>query len=215
VEAAGAVRYELGDAASAARARWTAALETAATLGPIALVVVIVQKLHWTAEAWVPLGVGALCALAIARGVASYLRLRRRLRAFRVTIEDGALCVKTASAELRVRREAVAKVTELEGALGGMRVMLRDDGDDTLPERVDIPRGGAAYATLRAELSAWCAIERQPRRGVVARLVIGAAVVAAIFFLPFFFEDFVVRSKGLALALVLAMWLAARLVTRR
>jgi hypothetical protein len=207
------LRYELGEDAARGRATWTALLGTAAALGPVALVVVIAQKLGWTAQPWIAAGVAALGVLALARGALSFVQLRRRLRAFRVTIEDGALCVKTARAELRVAREAIARVTELDGALGGLRVTLRDD--ETLPERIDIPRGGAAYAELRARLAGWSAIERAPRRGVVTRIVIGAGVIAAIFFLPFFFEDFVARSKGIALALVLAMWLAARLVARR
>ncbi len=209
------VRYELGDAAARVRARWTALLGTAASLGPVALVVVIVQKMGWAAQPWIAAGTALLATLALVRGVASYLRLRRRLRAFRVAVDGDELTVKTASAELRVRREAIERVTELDGALGGMRIALRDDGDDTLPERIDIPRGGAAYVDLRAALGAWRAIERTPRRGTAARVAIGAAVVGAIFFLPFVFEDFVVRSKGVALVLVLAMWLAARMVARR
>lgn len=209
------VHYELGDVAARVRARWTAVLGTAVALGPVALVVVIVQKLGWAAQPWVAAGIAALGALAVARGFASYARLRRRLRAFRVAIEDDDLVVRTASAELRVRRESVERVTELSGALGGLRIALRDDGDDAIPERVDIPRGGAAYAELRARLSAWRPIERTRRRGFAARLVAGAAVVGGIFFLPFFFEDFVVRSKGVALGLVLAMWLVARVMTRR
>jgi hypothetical protein len=207
------VRYELGDEAARSRAVWTAVLGSAAALGPVALVVVIAQKLGWTSQPWMAAGVAALGALALARGALSFVRLRRRLRAFRVAIEDDAIVVTTASAELRVGREAIVKVTELEGALGGLRVQLRDD--DALPERIDIPRGGSAYGALRASIATMHAIERAPRRGAITRFVIGAAVVAGIFFLPFFFEDFVVRSKGIALALVLAMWLAARLVARR
>jgi hypothetical protein len=207
--------YELGDVAARGRARWTALLGTAAALGPVVLVVVLVQKLGYAAQPWAMAAIAALGALALARGAASYARLGRRLRAFRVAVDEDELTVRTVSAELRVRRDAIVRVTELEGALGGLRVMLRDDGDDAIPERIDIPRGGASYGELRARLASWRPIERAPRRGFVARFAIGAAVVAGIFFLPFVFEDFVVRSKIVAIALVLALWLVARFMTRR
>ena len=60
-------------------------------------------------------------------------------------------------------------------------------------------------------LESWTTIERRGRRGPATRVAMGAAVVGAIFFVPFLLEDFVARSKVVAAALVAATWVAMRL----
>jgi hypothetical protein len=58
------------------------------------------------------------------------------------------------------------------------------------------------------------AIERRGRRGPAMRVAMGVAVVAAIFFVPFLLEDFVARSKLVAVGLVAGMWLVMRVALR-
>jgi hypothetical protein len=200
-------------------------LATAAALAPVALVVVLLRKLGYGADprqsTWFAVGLGVLSVLLIARGFATYRRSRRFLAAFRVAVAEEELVVETPFARMRVPRAAIARVLDLDGALGGLRLELRemlpagDAGDADIPERIDIPRGGERFGELRAQLAAWQPVERAPRRSRAMRLAIGAAIVMGIFFLPFVLEDFVGRSKLVALGLVLGLWLATRLLTRR
>ena len=219
------VRYELGEPVARSRARATAALATAAALAPVALVVVLLRRLGYGVDprhsAWVAAILGVLALLMVTRGFAAYRRSRRFLAAFRVAVGDDELAVETPFARMRVPRAAVARVVDLDGALGGLRLELRemlpagDAAASDIPERLDIPRGGEKFGELRARLGAWRTIERAPRRSRAARVAIGATIVVGIFFLPFVLEDFVGRSKLVALALVLGVWLATRLLTRR
>jgi hypothetical protein len=211
-----AIEYSLGADAVKKRARATSAIATAAMFAPVALVVVLLRRLGYgTGPAERP-------ALAIACGVFALVcvrafvearRLRRRLERLRVVAGADELRIETEAGTTRVPRAAIARAVEIDGLLGGVRLELRDLDD--APERVDLPRGGEAFGALRARIASWTPVERAPRRGRAARIAIGVVVIAAIFFLPFILEDFFGRSKPAALALVLGLWIALRLLARR
>jgi len=207
------LRYALSEEAARARGRAMAAWSAIAVAMPPVLVVVLVTEMH-LAEAQLLVPIAALViALAVVRGIVGYRATVRRLRALAVQVDSDGLAVRTVRGAARIASAEVLRVVEVTGPLGGLRLELRERED--LPARVDLPRGGARYAELRAALAAWRPVERTPRRGRVARIGFGVAVVLAMFFLPFFVEDVVARSRVAAFAVVLALWVATRAAIAR
>jgi hypothetical protein len=140
--------------------------------------------------------------------------MRRRLRALVVTVSPEEIRAATTRAASAVARASVARIVEVEGSLGGLRVESQRDPATGELSVVHVPRGGARFAEVRATLEHWRPIERRGRRGPAVRFAIGAAIVVAIFFTPFLLEDFVARSKVIAAVLVIGMWIAMRAALR-
>ncbi len=198
----------LGERAARKRARLSALIGAASTLAPALLVVVLLEKLEY-APARAALACAALLVLlAMARAIAGSRRIERHLRAFEITVDEGELRVRTLPRVQQIPRAAVEKVTEVDGMLGGLRV-------DTDGERLDIPRGGERFGEMRAALELWCKVERAPRRRRMARAGLIVLFVLGIFFLPFFLDDLVGRSRAAAMALVGALWFVMLLARRR
>jgi hypothetical protein len=141
--------------------------------------------------------------------------VRRRLRALVVVVDDDGIRVDSARDALGIQRARVARIVEVEGALGGLRVESEPDPRSGVVSVVRVPRGVDAFGEVRASLERWRPLERRGRRGPALRVALGAIVVAAIFFVPFLLDDFVGRSKLVAAGLVFAMWLVMRAVMRR
>ena len=208
-------RYRLGADEAAFRARAAASIQAFAGLAPIALAVVLVRRLGWAPNGPFWAVAAVLVVLVVVRAAVGYARLRRKLRALIVTVSDGDIHVETSSEGYSIARARVARIVEVEGRLGGMRVESVPDERTGVVYEASVPRGGAGYADVRALLESWGPVERRGRRGPAVRLAIGALVVAAIFFVPFLLEDFVARSKVVAAGLVAAMWLVMRAALRR
>ena len=212
----GVIRYRLGDAAAARRARAVAAVGALASLAPVALAAVLVDKLDLPAASgvafwWVAIALGLLVGVraAVGYGVAS-----KRLRALVVTVDDERIRMEAGRIGSMVERGAVARIVEIGGPLGGLRVESTPDKQTGAVAVVRVPRGGEAFGEVRAWLEQWRPVERRGRRPAAARLALGVFVVAAIFFLPFLLDDFVARSRILAALAVAGMRLAVRRVLR-
>jgi hypothetical protein len=213
------IRYRLGAAPAARRARNSAAVAAVASLAPIVLTLVLLGKLGWqpTGPASVVLWVlSALVAvLVVVRAAVAYGAARRRLGALVVTLDGDHIRMEAARNACTIERARVARVVEVAGALGGLRVESEPDPRTGVVSVVRVPRGGDAFGDVRARLEAWRPLERRGRRGPAVRLALGAIVVVGIFFVPFLLDDFVARSKLVAAGLVVAMWLVMRVVIRR
>jgi hypothetical protein len=218
----GELRYRLGDAV-APRARATALVGAASSVAPVLLSLVLLYKLGFdpfdgrARASWVAPVVGALLAAValatVARALIVYKRAAAGLARYEARFDADSLVIETAGAPLlRVPRGSVARVTEVGGAFGGLRLELVGASRDSA---VSIPRGGERFGEVRSRLEEWRTVEPARRRGRVARLVIGALVIAAIFFVPFALDDLAGRSKALAVALVLSAWLVTRRIVRR
>ena len=144
----------------------------------------------------------------------TYQSARRRLAALRVTLDDDSIATETPSEALTIPRGRVARIVEIDGALGGVRIESEPDARSGVVLIASVPRGGEGFGDLRARLEQWRAIERRPRWGVGVRLLFGAGVVAAVFFLPFVLDDFVARSRLVAAGLVVLGWAVARWTMR-
>jgi hypothetical protein len=200
------VRYVLAPRAVVARARMGALAGAAVAVAPAWLVIVLVAQLGLASRGLVVGSTVAVALLGLARGVLHYLRARRRLSAFAIDVEGEELAVSTVGGPTRVRAGAVARVTEVEGAYGGLRVELEPHA---APSRFDVPRGGESFGELRAWLASRAPIVRAARRGLPARIALVAAVVLALFFAPFVVAD--ARGSRVAVALVLLVaWGAMR-----
>jgi hypothetical protein len=205
-----ALEYRLGDPAATRRARAAAALGGATSIAPVVLAVVLLRRLGWGPSVAFWTVAVALAALVAVRAVVSYGAMRRRLRALVITVSPEEIRAAAARDASVIARAGVARIVEVEGSLGGLRVeSLRDpaSGDVSV---VHVHRGGARFPEVRATLERWRAIERRGRRRPAVRFAIGAAIVVAIFFTPFLLEDFVARSKLIAAVLVIGMWIAMR-----
>jgi hypothetical protein len=207
------LRYALAEAAVLERGRATAIFGAVATVLPPLLVMILVAQLDLAPPTSLMIIAALVVALGAARGAVGYRRVLRRLRALVIRIDPEALVVDTARASLVVPRAAVARIIEIDGPLGGLRVELRPGRD--LPDRVDLPRGGEHFADLRAELGLWSPVTRAPRRRRLTRVMLGVLVVLAIFFVPFFVEDVVARSRVVACAVILGVWLSMRAALAR
>lgn len=209
------MRYRLGDAEATRRARWAAIVRATSALAPVVLAVVLLHRLGWapTLAFWAV--TATLVLLVGTRAGVGYAGARRRLGSLVVTVSDDEIHVENARDGYSIPRARVARIVEIDGSLGGIRVESLPEGRGEVVFEAHVPRGGEGYAEVRGKLESWRTIERRGRRGPAVRLAIGAAVVAAIFFVPFLLEDFVARSKLVAAALVAGTWLVMRFVTRR
>lgn len=215
--AEGVIRYQLG--ASAARRRAAAAAVVGATVGlaPLLLGLELLPRLPQLA--WAPAGTfwavaAGLGVLVIVRTALQYKTARRRLVALRITLDDEAISTETPSETLTIPRGRIARIVEIDGELGGVRVESEPDPQSGVVLIASVPRGGDGFGDFRARLEHWRAIERRPRWGVGVRLLFGVGIVAAVFFLPFLLDDFVARSKIVAAGLVVLAWIVARRTMR-
>ena len=208
------IRYRLGDAEATRRARWASVVRALSALAPIALAIVLLHRLGWAPTPAFRAIAAVLVALVATRAALGYSRTLRRLRTLVVTVNDEDIHVENASDGYSILRQRVARIVEVGGSLGGLRVESMPDGRSGVVFEAHVPRGGEGYADVRGRLEGWRAIERRGRRGPAMRVGVGVAVVGAIFFVPFLLEDFVARSKLVAAALVAGMWLVTRVVTR-
>jgi hypothetical protein len=205
------ITYALAPRAVVTRARALSAWNAAAMAAPAWLVVVLIAQLGLAPVAWLGVAAGAMAILAAARATAEYGGARRRLAAFVIEADDAGLSLRTGRGALRIAPTAIARVVEIHGPLGGLRLFL--EGPD-MPSRVDVPRGGEGFGDLRERIAGWRSIDRARRRNRVARVVLGLAVVAGLFFLPFVIDDVRGSKVGVAVVLV-AAWLAMRLAIAR
>jgi hypothetical protein len=213
-DAGGAIEYRLGDVAATRRARATALLGAASSLAPVVLAVVLMRRLGLGLSGAFWAVAAALSVLVLVRAMVSFGAMRRSLRSLAVVVSDDGVRVATARDARAIPRARVARIIEVEGALGGLRVESSTDPAGELGAAVYIPRGGADFGRIRARLEGWRAIERRGRRGPGARFAMGTAIVLAFFFAPFVLEDVVARSKVFAAALVVGMWAAMRVALR-
>jgi hypothetical protein len=212
--AEGVIRYQLGAAAAGRRAGAASLIGAATALAPVVLGLELLPRLGWAPSGmfW---GVAlAIFALIVARTASQYATTRRRLAALRVTVDDESIETATSSDALTIARSRVARVVEIDGSLGGVRVESEPDARSGVVLVATVPRGGERFGDVRAALEQWRAIERRPRLGVRVRVLFGAAIVAAFFFLPFLLDDFVARSRAIAALLVLLAWAVTRWTMR-
>ncbi|MGH7297932.1 MAG: hypothetical protein ACRELB_23530 [Polyangiaceae bacterium] len=209
-----ALRYRLGDAEATRRARTATLVRACTTLAPVVLAIVLLRRLGWGPGIALWAVAGALCVLVVVRAVVGYGRARRKLRSFAVTVSDEDVHVETTSDGYAIARARVARMVEVEGSLGGIRVESLPDPRTGVVYEAHVPRGGAGYAEVRARLESWGPMERRGRRGPAVRFALGALVVVGIFFVPFLLEDFVARSRVVAAGLVISMWLVMRFAMR-
>jgi hypothetical protein len=223
-EGVGPVEYRLEESAATRRAVTAAALGAATSTAPLLLAVVLMKRLGWGPSFAFWVVAAGLALLVAVRHAVFYGALRRRLRALVVVVSDDGIrqtTTRDASSVGRmpegtgryvtIARAGVARIVEVEGALGGLRVEAWPDAAGSVFV-VNVPRGGAglSFAEVRSRLERWRPIERRGRRGPAARLALGAAIVIALFFTPFLLEDLVARSKLVAAALVVGAWVVMR-----
>jgi hypothetical protein len=212
------IHYRLGDRAATRRAAASALVGAATALAPVVLGIVVLERMG---RGWSSLGgafwvvVLAILALIGVRTAVQYGVARRRLWSLRVTVGDDEIATADAGDGYAIARDRVARIVEIDGALGGVRVESEPDPRSGVVFVANVPRGGDGFGDVRARLATWRAIERRSRGGPAVRLAVGVAIVAAIFFLPFVLDDFVGQSRFLAAALVLAAWAVMRWTMRQ
>lgn len=208
------IRYQLGVAAAGRRAAVAAGIGAATTLAPVVLALELAPRLGWSLPVVFWVLAAAIGALIVARTASQYATGKRRLAALRVALDDDAITTESARDVLTIARGEVARIVEIAGTLGGLRVESRPDPRTGVVLVASVPRGGESFGDVRAGLEQWRAIERRPRVSRGVRVLFGVGVIAAIFFLPFVLDELVGRSKALAAALVLLAWAITRWVMR-
>jgi hypothetical protein len=208
------IEYRLPEGAARRRAQAAAVVRAVTSLMPVVLAVVLLRRLGHAPNGWFWAVVAFLVVLVVVRSLVGYGTVRRRLAAMKITVEDASIRVDGPRDGWSIDRSRVARIVEIDGSLGGVRVESEPDPRSGVVFVVDVPRGGAGWADVRAAVEQWRPVERRSRRGPAVRLFMGALVVAGIFFLPFLLDDFVARSKLVAAGLVAATWIAMRLSLR-
>ncbi len=206
--------YQLDAVAATRRARAVAAVGVTTALAPLVLAASLLHRFAWTPGAVFWAVGGALGALAVVRAFVQYGTAKRRLRALRVVVDDESIATRTSFDAYAIPRARVARIVEIDGALGGLRVESDPDLGNGVVLVASVPRGGEAFGQVRARLQRWHAIERKRRHGPAMRLLVGVLVVAAIFFLPFVLDDIVARSNLVAATLVGVAWITMRWALR-
>jgi hypothetical protein len=210
------MRYALGPRVVASWARARGAYGAIATAAPPIAVLIAVVQLHVVPIAPALFCGAVIASLALARGVIGYRVAKGRLAAFAIDADDAGFEVAVAGGHLKVASSDVARVIEIGGTFGGLRVELRPrPPEEDAPLSVVVPRGGEGFADLRALLSSFAPMERGKRRTRAIRLASSAMVVVGLFFLPFLVEDVVVRSRVAAVAFLAALFFAMRVSVRR
>jgi hypothetical protein len=205
------VRYVLAPRAVAARARVVAASGIAVAVAPAWVVVVLAAQLGLVSSRVALAVAGVIAGLGLVRGFLVHGRAKARLTALAIEVEGEDLRISSAEGEIRVPTRAITRVTEVDGAYGGLRIETAGHG---LPPRFEVPRGGDAFGELRSWLAERAAIVRARRRGPVARFGLAAAIVFGLSFVPFVVAD--ARGSRLAVWLVLLVaWGAVRALAAR
>jgi hypothetical protein len=204
------IRYELGDVAAVRRAWAVAAVRAMMTLAPLVLALELGRQSGWTPRSPSLALAAAVCVLLATQSWVQGAAVTRRLRALRVFVDDDTITAEIGRDARSIARSRVVRIVEIAGALGGMRVESDPDPRTGVPVIVTVPCGGEGFGDVRAHLERWRGVERRGKRGPFLRILSGVAVIAAVFFLPFALDDFVVRSKLVAALLVVFVWLAMR-----
>ena len=207
------LEYTLSPAAARARARVMAAWSAGGTALPPVLVIVLIAQMDLAPLRIIGPIAALVLVLGVVRGVLGYRGTARRLGALAVALDPESLSIRTVRDALRIVPTDVTRIVDVDGPLGGLRLELRESDD--LPARIDLPRGGARFADLRAALAIWRPIDRTPRRRRITRFAFGVMVVLGIFFMPFFVDDVVGRSRIAACAMIVALWAVMRAVLSR
>jgi hypothetical protein len=194
--------YRLPAAAARKRALAAAALGLFRSLAPIVLAVVLLRRLGWATPAIFWGVAAALVVLVVVRAFVGYGRAHRRLASLVVTVDGDAIGVRTTRDAYAIERGKVARMTEIDGPLGGIVVESQPDPRTGVVLVAQVPRGGEGYFVVRQHLEGWMPFHRRGRRGPVARVVVFGLVVASIFFVPFFVDDFVAHSRFLGAMLI-------------
>jgi len=210
----GVIVYRLGAVAAKRRAGATAMVRAVTALTPVVLAAELLPRLGWSPAGPLLAVAAALFALVVVRALVQYGTAKRRLGSLRVTLDDDSLATETAADRLTVPRSTVARIVEIDGALGGIRVDSAPDIASGVVLSASVPRGGDGFGEVRARLEQWRTIERRGKAGSGVRLLLGVAVVVAMFFLPFVLDDFVARSRLLAGGTVVVAWAAIRWTMR-
>jgi hypothetical protein len=210
----GVIGYQLGAAAAARRARTLAAVGAITAAAPLLLLVGLTRRFAWAPSGMFWVLVGAAGALVAVRTAVQYTTAKRRLGALRIVVDDKGIATQTSRLSYAIPRERVAHIVEIEGALGGLRVESDPEPGSGTVLVANVPRGGEAFAQVRARLEQWRVIERRRRSGPAKRLLLGGLVVGAIFFLPFVVDDLAARSNLMIGVFVLVAWLAMRAALR-
>jgi hypothetical protein len=211
------VRYELPADAIARRALLSSITETISATAPPIFVLVVLARLDIAPLKFFAIGGGLLLALAFARAWSARQRIARHLERFTVDVGELDVVITTLRGEHKVPRPAVEKVREIPGLLGGLRIELAAgwDGKDDSPEIVDVPRGGKTFAQLRAALEEIRPLESPRRVQRYLRVGLIVFVIGAVFFVPFFIDMLGSQSRLIALAVVLVVFVALRVLFRR
>ena len=216
------VAYRLTARAASQRALAGAVLGSARSLAPIVLAVVLLHRLGWAAPSVFWMVAAALSALVVVRAAVGYGRTRRRLASLVVTVTGETIAVAfrppsvgagtpyPAADDYAIERRRVARIVEIDGPLGGIVVQSEPDARSGAVLSARVPRGGDGYAAVRRALEGWRPFHRRGRRGPAARVAVFGLVVAGIFFVPFFLDDFVARSRLLGAVVVAALLLVVR-----
>lgn len=211
------MKYGLEASVATKRALAGAAAGTIATVGPVLFGLVLLLRTGATLDMTIVAAVCiALALLAMLRSVLAFQRMRSELGALAIEIGEETLEVKTRRRKHSIPRTAIESITEVPGWLGGLRVNFVEgwDGTRNAAEYLDIPRGGEGFGELRAALEKWKTVELPKRRGRMARIAIGIAIVLGLFFVPFLVAD-VGQSPIVAAGMVLAGFLAMRIALSR
>jgi hypothetical protein len=208
------IHYVLEPAAARRRAAAASAIGALTSLAPVALGLELLPRLGWSPTGMFWAVTACIGALVVVRTLSQYATVRRRLGSLEVTLDDDAITTTTSSDALTVARGRVARIVEVRGALGGLRVESEPDPRSGVVLVASIPRGGDHFGDVRTALERWRPIDRRPRLGVGVRVLSGAGIVAAVFFMPFVLDDFVARSKVVAAVIVLLAWAVARWTMR-
>ena len=210
------IHYSLGAAAARRRAAAASAIGAATALAPVVLGLELLPRLGWIRRRGCSGSSGAaIGALVVARTASQYATARRRLGGARRDARRRRHRHRHVERHVdgRARRASLASSRSRERS-AGLRVESEPDARSGVVLVASVPRGGERFGDVRASLERWRPIERRPRLGVRVRLLFGAGVVAAVFFLPFLLDDFVARSKAVAAVLVLLAWAVARWTMR-
>lgn len=208
------IRYRLGAAAAKRRAMAASVVGAVTAVAPVVLGLELLPRLGWSPNGIFWIVAAAIGALIVVRTASQFATTRRRLAALEVTLDDDGIATATSSDMLTVPRTRVARIVEVDGTLGGIRVESEPDARTGVILVASIPRGGERFGDIRAALEQWRPVERRARLGRGVRILSGAAVVAAVFFLPFVLDDLVTRSKVLPAVLVLLAWAVTRWTMR-
>jgi hypothetical protein len=210
------VHYALDRDAIARRALGSAIAETVSAVAPPLFVMVVLARLNVAPTKFFVLGGALLALLGAARAFTTWQRLKVHLARFAVDVEDDDVVITTLRGEHKVPHPSVERVREIPGLLGGLRIELAPgwDGKDDSPEIVDVPRGGEGFAELRAALGEIRALEAPRRVQRYLRVGLIVCVTLGVFFVPFFLDLLGSQSRIVALAVVLALWVAMRVLYR-